>query len=164
MHKSRGFTLLEILVVILISGLLSTLVIVSFNRQSAEQLLIEEAATLSALVAQACREALLQSRNIGLRLGPDGYQFMLQTESLWQAVIDPTSPWRQRPWREVKDIRLSSQGQVVKLDSNPDQPNVFCLASGELLPFELRLVNTDRKEIILQGLSSGRIQRQGQRL
>ena len=158
MHKIRGFTLLEILVVILISGLLSTLVIVSFNRQSADQLLADEAAMLSALVGQACREALLQSRNIGLLLGPDGYQFMLQVGSRWQPVLDPASPWRPRPWREVQDIRLTSQGYPVKLDSNPGQPSVICLANGELLPFELRLFNADHSEISLQGFSNSQVQ------
>lgn len=82
---SRGFTLLELLVVIMIAGI--TLGMVSFNAMPDEHKLLQYDAQRIALLLQLARdEAIVRNRPISFEAEADRYRFMLRDENSWQAL------------------------------------------------------------------------------
>lgn len=71
---SRGFTLLEILVVVVIIGVLAAAVVLAVDGGSARQL-DREAERFRALLGQACEQAELGGRDLGVLVRDDGYGF-----------------------------------------------------------------------------------------
>jgi general secretion pathway protein H len=85
-RTSRGFTLIEILVVIVLIAIAATLVTVKMQPDD-RALLREEAIRLAALLTQARDEAVMTGSSIGWRGANDSYRFYKRNEErLWQAV------------------------------------------------------------------------------
>ena len=163
-----GFTLIEIMVVMVIIGILATFVSLSIGNRSTEDRLQAESKRLQQLVLFATEQAQVQGVEIGLRLTTDGFEFLsMDDNGLWQSIDDGTL----RP-REIAApfyLELTVEGQKVKpiavdrqkereqrendkkkdeddgkldLDSKPKnrpQPQVFLLSSGDATAFSLDL-------------------------
>jgi general secretion pathway protein H len=83
--KARGFTLLELLVVIVIAGL--TLGLVAFNAMpSAQQALQNEAQRIALLLQMARDEAIVRNRPIAFEADSDHYRFLLRENNRWQPL------------------------------------------------------------------------------
>lgn len=74
-RTQSGFSLLELLVVILIIGILSTMFSLSVGLVGDDRELETETDRLVAVVNLASDEAVMQGREIGMRFHPDGYEF-----------------------------------------------------------------------------------------
>ncbi|MDH3510557.1 MAG: type II secretion system minor pseudopilin GspH [Gammaproteobacteria bacterium] len=74
-RKMSGFTLLELLVVVFIIGILSTLFTLSVGLTGSDRELETETDRLIAVVQLASDEAVMQGRELGMRFYPDGYEF-----------------------------------------------------------------------------------------
>lgn len=82
---SRGFTLLELLVVMVIVGI--TLGAVSFNAMPSERQVLQNDAQRVALLLQLARdEAIVRNRPIAFEAGADHYRFLLFEENNWQVL------------------------------------------------------------------------------
>ena len=83
---SRGFTLLELLVVMVIAGI--TLGAVSFNAIPSERQVLQNDAQRIALLLQLARdEAIVRNRPIAFEAEADRYRFLLREENNWQALM-----------------------------------------------------------------------------
>ncbi|MDO6459323.1 type II secretion system minor pseudopilin GspH [Granulosicoccaceae sp. 1_MG-2023] len=71
----RGFTLIEILVVIVVISVLSTMVVLNTNLSNRSKDIEEKARQLHQLIMLAADEAVFLQRELGLRLGTEGYSF-----------------------------------------------------------------------------------------
>lgn len=143
----RGFTLLELLVVVVIIAILLATALLSTSFTSMERNLEEEARRFAALVSYAREEAILQTRDLGIQVEEGQYRFMV-LDSLtgrWvNADFDEVLRMRQLPdsieaslWIEGAGFDL---GDPEAEDSDPGElPQVFILSSGEVSPFELIL-------------------------
>ncbi len=81
----RGFTLLELLVVMVIAGIM--LGFVSFNAMPSEQQALQGEAQRIALLMQLARdEAIVRNRPIAFEADPDRYRFLLRDENAWQVL------------------------------------------------------------------------------
>ena len=80
MSKNRGFTLIEVMVVLVIIDILVTAVSLSLKGDRAGEALDEEAQRLSALLNLAREEAVMRDSDIGLALAQDGYLFAQRDE------------------------------------------------------------------------------------
>lgn len=74
-ERHNGFTLVELLVVILIIGVILSFTVISVSPNSRDGMLKEESSRLLQLIKLASDEAILQSRSVGVRFQPEGYSF-----------------------------------------------------------------------------------------
>lgn len=82
---ARGFTLLELLVVLVIAGLL--LGLVAFNAMPGERKALENEAQRIALLLQLARdEAIVRNRPIAFEAEPDRYRFLIRDNDKWQTL------------------------------------------------------------------------------
>jgi general secretion pathway protein H len=91
--RSAGFTLIEILVVVLIIGIISAGVLLSLNLTGRDHELETETDRLLSLVTYAREQAELQTREYGLIFNDDGYQFVAfdARRGLWRQVYEDES-------------------------------------------------------------------------
>lgn len=82
---SRGFTLLELLIVLVIVGI--TLGMVSFNAMPNDQKVLQNDAQRIALLLQLARdEAIVRNHPIAFETEPDRYRFLIHNEHAWQVL------------------------------------------------------------------------------
>lgn len=146
-RAAQGFTLLELMVVIVIIAILLATALLSTSFTSIERQLEEEARRFSALVSYAREEAILQTRDIGFQVDATGYRFMVLDGLTGQWVsADFDEVLRERNFPTGIEGNLWIEGAGFDLgDPDSEQadpgvlPQVFILSSGELSPFELIL-------------------------
>ncbi len=137
-----GFTLLELLVVLVIVGIIVTMAVLSVGGRE-QRRLEEELTRLSVLLQLAKEEAILQSRELGLGLWEYGYRFYQLEINDWQPIVDDPH-LRQRDLPERLRLALYLEGVEVALGDEPRaEPQVFILSSGEMSIFELTVESID---------------------
>ena len=145
--QDSGFTLLELLVVMVIIGVVVAMATISASVVGADRELDQEARRLQAVLAQAREEAMLDGRDVGLRIDRDGYDFLRYNGRLatWELVADDVL-LRERNLPEGVDARLQVEARDVQLkprvaptEELPAQPQVVVQASGDIAPFDLLL-------------------------
>jgi general secretion pathway protein H len=165
MCRSRGFTLLEILLVIAIVGILSGTVILGFTGADAEQELKGAAQRLALRVELARQQALGRNREWGIYVEADAYRF---------AEFDPeTRTWNERQGRPFEQNDLPAQtglrletegvGQLPFADGK-DLPQIIVFSSGEITPFTIFIEpdwDTERWLVSSDGISRVKANREG---
>ena len=132
----RGFTLIEILVVVVILGVLAAALTLAVGVGGGERQLARQAEQVQALVGYACEQAELTGREIGLSINTSGYRFSHLERDDWQAFRD--GELRPRVWIANTGATLSRDGHAVEITTSfPDKPQLLCFSSGELTPFGL---------------------------
>src|SRR5476651_2228987 len=75
--RSKGFTLVEILVVIVIMAVVISLAVLSVGVTGRDSQLDEESRRIEGLVGLLHERALLEGRDFGLRVEPKAYEFVV---------------------------------------------------------------------------------------
>jgi len=134
--RQPGFTLLEMLVVLILIGVTVSVVVLSSGHDRSRQL-EQEARRLVELMRLAQEEAVLNGQELAIRFHPHGYEFQQPAEDAWQTLQQPRLL---RPRRLDADLRLRlyQDGLPVSL-REAGAGRILILSSGELTPFELRL-------------------------
>lgn len=155
---ARGFTLVEILVVVVIVAVLAVAATIAISG-SAERSVSNEAERFQARLAQACEQAELVGREIGLTVAADGYGFSRLDGTQWHA-FDRDDVLRERRWPAAVHGALRRDGHALDAAATPtDVPQVVCFSSGELTPFELSLATSDGTvDYRVEGHDDGRIE------
>jgi general secretion pathway protein H len=140
-----GFTLIEILVVLLIIGILVAGASLSLGVLGRDSALEKESDRLSALLDYLREQATLQNREYGLRCYVGGYEFLAYDvrTGQWQKVPGDDS-MRPRRLPTGVTMQVSIEGRDIILpreQAKADElaPQVMLFSSGDLNLFELTL-------------------------
>lgn len=162
LRPNRGFTLIEILVVMLIIGILATAISLSVGHRTVEDRMEAESRRMEQLLRLAFDEALAKGLDLGLRQTYDGFEFMApdpQTQS-WAIVNEGLFRPRQLPppflielridERLIDPVRPATAEQLspdaqgdgslnLENDEQAVEPQILILSSGEMTAFTLDL-------------------------
>lgn len=158
---SQGFTLLELLVVLLIVGILVSLATLSIGtRPGAPDDAQDAAEHLRRQIRLAAEEALFGQREYAVDVEPDQVRFLrYEAETGWRPWLD--GPFEPLTWPEAVRSELWLEGRKVVLqtrrDDGPYEPEIFILSSGEMTPFEWRLRDA-RAQVVLTSTPLGVIE------
>jgi general secretion pathway protein H len=150
-----GFTLLEVLVVLVIIGIIAAMAVVSTSVLGGDRQMDEEAQRLQAVLAQAREESMLDGRDVGMRVDRQGYDFLRYNGRVaaWEPVVGDAL-LRERELPEGLNAALRLEAREVELkprtaptEDEPAGPQILVLASGDVVPFELLLSRDGTDEI-----------------
>lgn len=156
-RSTRGFTLLELLVVVAIAGLLVSLAALSLGGIGAPRP-DAELRDLADRIALAHEGAVLSGRTLGLRRTADGVEFRAlaidpaSRRALWGAAGDDRQLAPQRfepPYR----LALEVDGAPVAADGTA--PQIVLLPDGDMTPFRITLGADGARSAILIGGEDG---------
>lgn len=126
-HDAAGFTLVELMVVLLIIGLMASVVVFAFP--SGSSALEEDAQRFAARAAALRDNAILQSRPMAVQVTPSGYSFLERRKGSWSVIED--KPFVSTDW---------SGGVSAKIDENGPM----------MISFESTGLPSDQAELVLQ--------------
>lgn len=178
MPRARGFTLLEILIVMVLIAILTAAAINTINFVVDDADAETEARRIAALGALAAEEALLTGREYGLRIDEKELQFFIfdDASGQWQPLAEDNT-FHPRPIPESLDLELVLEGQGITLgEENPDAesqtgedeeelpepPQLVFLSSGEITPFTLSIEAEDGETWTVEGDLLGRMEITGE--
>lgn len=135
----RGFTLLELMVVVVLIGIILTFVVGTVGDGGRSDRIKREVQRIIALVELVGEESVLQSMVIGLRFTEDGYEFMHFEDEKWSAVEDD-GLLRRHKLDDSMQLQLQVEGYGIELGgASEEKPHILFFPSGERTPFELSL-------------------------
>ncbi len=161
-RPARGFTLLEVLVVVLIMGILLTTATLSFNTNEMAKIK-DEAQRMVSLMTLAREQAILDGLEMAVAFTDTGYHFEVYDGVNW-VPVEGDNVLRQRAFPPLLDLEVNLTGEPLKLtatsassstgeegddkkkdDKEKEPIRVFLLSSGEMTPFEVFLGHEERE-------------------
>lgn len=156
--RQRGFTLIEILIVIVIISIVSGVALITVTNNQRKQ--FENLANMLVnVITLAEQEAILRPATLGLALSENSYQFYD-----YHTTTDPDS----NPWQPLEDRNLglhSIPNNVhlsLKIQDKPapinGKPQIIISESGDVTPFVIFVGKKDEAPIYqVIGDASGKI-------
>lgn len=150
---SAGFTLVEILVVLVVIGLMVVGALLSIHTATSDGDLDKERNRMVAILGYLRDQATLQGREFGIRFFDGGYEFLVYNprDGMWLRLEnDKLTQARKLP--AALEISLLVEGRKVvlpeaKVKDEDRQPQVLLFSSGELNLFELTLEREGGKRV-----------------
>ena len=145
-HSQRGFTLLELLLVILIIGIILSFAALSIGRGN-ERAIEDEMKRLAGLIELAAQEATLESHELAVQFNGNKYEFLTFKDNKWVRIAGDDT-LRPRTLPEEMRLTVRIEDEPVNLGTHTSQetenvlPRIYLLSSGEITPFQLILKDT----------------------
>lgn len=127
MLKLRGFTLIEILVVILIISITLGFAMLAFGDFGEKRSIVTAAQQFANYVTLVRQEAILESTTLGIHVNQDGYDAMRFKEpNTWQPMSQHIFHHKNFPKRTI-----------IHFKTKTNNPSIIVNASGDMTAFEL---------------------------
>lgn len=154
MKRNKGFTLLEIMLVILIIGMMAKIVVPSISWGGDEERLENSAKRFKAVFDLASEFAMLNNQELGLILKDNNYRFVSFDGTRW-VNFQPEKYFEPSDHEEGFELELELEGlewaehnllnevtfEVEEDDDNDSKemlsPQIFILSSGDITPFRI---------------------------
>ena len=167
--SSRGFTLIEILVVVVIIATIVSIALLSISVGGDDSQLDQERRRLASLIETIQDEAVLQGREFGIEFMVSSYRFVEFDPLVRQwSEIPGDDLYRLRKLPDGLEFELFIDDRRIELDIDPEQledpkkdraggvdnyvPHLFVFASGESTVFELHIVRPELdRRLVLRG-------------
>ena len=140
--RVHGFTLLELMIVLVIVAILFSFATLTIRSSSPEDSIKEEAHRLNRLIQLALEEAVLRNTEYGLEFKQNSYRFLTYSDDKWQAVSgDKLLRKRDLPDEMEIELLIEQTDIIIGNDSEENEnnekkasPQVFLLSSEEITP------------------------------
>jgi len=143
--QSDGFTLIEILVVVVIVAILTVMGVQMISSGSVERNLQQHGRILQATMNYACDQATLQNIPYGVKFNQNSYAFSLFVNQQWQDVVSDNATFN-KEFTDGSVFQLEIDGQSVVLSEEfAEVPSIVCDSSGELSDFKLIITDVTQK-------------------
>ncbi|MBX2826117.1 MAG: type II secretion system minor pseudopilin GspH [Gammaproteobacteria bacterium] len=154
---NAGFTLIEILVVIVIIAVLTGVVTLNLNIRNVSKSVQDEARRIGALMQFASDQAIYSRQQLGIRFHPESYEFYIlaaveESEDLtWQIIDDDRLAMRTPPEPMLFEMDIEGLPIVLETladerktvtDEEPVKPHILFLSNGEIMP-DFRVLVSD---------------------
>ncbi|KEX91482.1 type II secretion system protein GspH [Pseudomonas umsongensis] len=149
-RRSRGFTLLEMMIVTVLIGVLLGMVSLATGIHPAQQAR-QEASALGGVIRQLRQQAVLEGREYGLRLSVLGYRSMRLDGRGWE----PLAAFNR--WPESLQLSLEQEGYALRLGADVGPPQILLYSSDETSNFTLTFAGKDKIWATLSGDGMGEI-------
>lgn len=161
--SGAGFTLIEVLVVLVITGLIAGLTILSIH--PASTVAEEEARTLESVLKLGLEESVLAGRVVGVMITHQGYSlhWLEQRGGRPRLGLGMYTP---RKFPAGLDIELTVEQLAValRLGDSATQPGIWLFPTGETTAFTITVKDArSRSEWQLTGSENGMIELKGLR-
>jgi general secretion pathway protein H len=161
--RQRGFSLIEILVVMVIIALMAAVMTVAVGALGGDREIDDEAGRLADVVAVALEQAELEGRDYGLRLDPVGYEVMVFDGRRGWASAGGETWFERHEFPAGLSVSLEAEGRrvLLRVAESPETrlPQVIAFASGEVTPYRIALTRSSSGEVAsLEGAADGTIE------
>ena len=153
MRSPKGFTLVEILIVLVIIGITFGFALLAFGDFGENRKILFSAEQLVNTLRLAQQQAILETSTLGLRIDNNGYQILqLQNNNQWKPISN----------KGVFKMTRFPQGTRITLKTNtrtpPGAPSIIITPSGAMTPFTLNFGNNPKNNLaILKGKNNGNL-------
>jgi general secretion pathway protein H len=164
-----GFTLVELMVVVVIIGLVAAGTLLSLGGSGRDSQLEQERDRLAALIEYVRERAALQTIEYGLRCEQGGFRFVMYDSRKTQWLEDPLDETlRRRTLPAGLELALAVEDHPIVLPrtaaptmraATPDlTPQVMLYSSGDLTSFTLTLSRSGTgRSAVLTGTNAGKL-------
>lgn len=162
--RAAGFTLLEILVVIVIIGIIVSAATIGMGVLGRDREVEDQSRRFWAVLQQVREEAELQSLDVGVYIVANGYEFQRydRRRLAWVPITDDKlyaprelpAGLRFRLWLDSREVVLKptfpehsqdadderdEDGAALSKKNQPPPPQIMVLSSGDIMPFDLQI-------------------------
>lgn len=158
-HAQQGFTLLELMVVVVVIAVVTAAILPAIARQNPERQLLAEARRLELVLNEMCSSAELDGRVLGLGLGKGVYAVYAPSREGWE-VLKKSPAYEAHTLALGISLTLQIDEKEIELpDDLTGEPQIPCAGSDELPPFklELRSAGTPVRQRLAPDLASGEL-------
>jgi general secretion pathway protein H len=155
-RSSRGFTLIEVMLVVVLIGIMASVVQMTRGSDQAEQRLQHESARFAGIFDVAAEYSMLNNIELGLQMDKTSYQFVGYDGVRWSQLPDNkmlsshTLPEGLEMTLKLDDLPLdepalfdvdsfSEQEEHDNQDEDEEKiiPQIYILSGGDITPFSL---------------------------
>ena len=145
-NQAPGFTLVEILVVLIIVSVMSGIVVTSLPSSFQNSDFDEESLRLKTVIELIREESLTRASEYGLKTDKDNYSFFVYNEIEQNWTQLNTKPYAEHKLgygillkTSIEDNELILTDEEDEESSVPNAPRILLLSSGEMTPFEITI-------------------------
>ena len=142
--RQRGFTLLEILVVVAVIAIISGAVVLSARGSAGDRAVEDEAQRMFRVLQLLCDEAVIEGRFAGFGYALDKYAGYELGANGWKTV-ERSGPLQVHAVRE--GLALSAPGADEPLPKIlPEKPQLLCAPTGDIGEHDIVIAMTGARE------------------